>query len=111
VTADVAATPASAWVALEDGGADRVVVVAAGEFDLATADVLSDALDRACLDGGDVLVDLGRVRFMDVVALHCILRAQERLADRNAKVTLTHPNRVVRRLLEVSGLHGLIRPG
>jgi anti-anti-sigma factor len=111
VTAEVGVAPASAWVALDEGGGDSVVVVAAGEFDLATADVLSDALERACLSGGDVLVDLRRVRFMDVVALHCILRAQQRLADRSSKVTVTHPNGVVRRLLEESGLHGLIRSG
>jgi anti-anti-sigma factor len=89
-------------VDVEDG---VTVVTLIGELDLAGAKDVS-----ACLIGlldagtGDVVVDVGELRFVDSTGLSVLVQAHQ-LARRNRRVlTLRHPTRNVATVLKVTGL-------
>lgn len=77
-----------------DGSGD-VWLRVAGEADIAGSDVLADVL-AAPAGGGDVHLDLARLRFMDLSGL----RPLAALA-RQRQVVLHHPPRSVRRLADL----------
>ncbi len=84
-------------------GAHEIAVV--GELDLAVADRLSDAIERA--DGTDILISLEQCEFIDSTGLAVILRAHQ-TAQKNGsgRVVIHSPSRPVLRVLEVTGLTG-----
>lgn len=102
--------PASARVAVDTVRGQALVIVK-GEFDLATTDVLSAALEQACQSGHDVLLDVRDVDFMDISALHALVQAEARLGSRRRGFAIRNAHGVVRRLLDVSGLGHLIVAG
>jgi anti-anti-sigma factor len=74
-----------------------------GELDLAVADRLQEALQRA--EPADrVVVDLIACEFIDSTGLAVVLRGQQRQASGGGRLVLCNPNHQVRRVLEVSGL-------
>lgn len=86
-----------------DSGACEIHV--AGELDLAVADRLSDAIERA--DRADVLISLEQCEFIDSTGLAVILRAHQ-AAQKNGtgRVVIHSPSGPVLRVLEVTGLTG-----
>lgn len=66
--------------ALDEG--DRLVVAPQGELDLSNADQLRDALDEAAATGKPVMLDLGRLGFMDAAGLRIVVDAGRRLGER-----------------------------
>jgi anti-anti-sigma factor len=93
---------ATAWTYLLDGVA---LVRAVGEFDLDTDLILREELTRAVGSGRPaVLVDLGRVSFMDQAGLAPLVagaRWARRAGQRMLLLQLPDP---VRRLIDVSGM-------
>ena len=84
---------------------DRSVVRIVGEIDLDTAPRLRRVLERAAPDpGGDLLVDLSGVTFMDCSGLAPLLEAKNRLKSR---LTLTGVPQRVLELLRLTGLQAV----
>lgn len=81
----------------------------AGEVDLAVADQLDAALERAAAYDR-VLIDLQRCEFIDSTAIAVILRAHEQMAARGRRVALYGASGQVRRILSITGLteNGLV---
>ncbi|HKT05658.1 MAG TPA: STAS domain-containing protein, partial [Rugosimonospora sp.] len=95
---------ASAWTYLLDGVA---VVRAIGEFDVYTGPVLGRELDRAAASGRRaVLVDLGRVSFMDLGGLAPLRAAAVDTAGGDHRLLLVQVPGPVQRLIDVSGAAG-----
>ena len=84
------------------GGA--VVVALAGELDLYNSgDVRAVLLACSEEQPERLIVDLGRVSFIDSTALGVLIEARSRLSDRRTFM-LASPQLAARRALEVSGL-------
>ena len=83
---------------------DAVVLVVAGEIDIANAPVLEQRLTEAEA-GGDknVIVDLDRVSFMDSTGLQ-VLVAHATSDSNGQRVRLTRGSAQVQRLFAVSGM-------
>jgi anti-anti-sigma factor len=90
---------------------DFVVVALQGEFDIATMDVLSGALQTAC-DGSSrhVTVDLGEVRFFGLAAMDLVLDAHRRLAGGGCTLNVIRPNPSVDKLMSALDLAFLADP-
>jgi anti-anti-sigma factor len=87
----------------------RVVLTLRGEIDMATVDILSDALEVAEASAREVWVDLTGVEFMDSTGLNALARSHAALAaDARRLVVLCPGKGAVRRALRVSGLDGVL---
>lgn len=88
----------------------EVVCALGGEFDMGSADVLSDALDRAVAVGEPrLVVDLTDTVFMDSSALNLLLEARTRLAAEGRWLMTRNAQRPVARLLDlVRRRHGIV---
>lgn len=87
-----------------EGGVVRVT----GELDLANADELDQRLAR---EDCPMLLDLRDVAFMDGSALRVLLRHRDRCAEQGKELQIVAVSRPVRRVLELSDLHDLLRAG
>lgn len=86
----------------------RVAVV--GEIDLATAGVLHDGL-HSVLSGqlpDRVEVDLAGVSFMDCTGLTVLIVARDAALRTGCQLRITNPQPIVRRVLELTGLLGVL---
>jgi anti-sigma B factor antagonist len=82
---------------------DTRVFELAGELDLDTAKVLDEV--PILPDAGEVVVlDLGRLSFVDSSGLRSLIQVRRQVIDRGAHLVLRRPRPNVRRVLEVSGL-------
>jgi anti-sigma B factor antagonist len=71
-----------------------------GELDLATAPVLAALPDG----GGDVVVDVSRIRFVDSTGLSVLVQAHHAARSAGRRLVLVAPSLRVRRLLQITGL-------
>jgi anti-sigma B factor antagonist len=89
---------------------ERAVVALAGELDVSSAPQVADELER--LAAGDdvsaVIVDVSRLTFVDSTGLRVILAGRERLQTIGATLALEGASGVVERVLEMTGLRGLL---
>ena len=87
------------------GRARRVVVQVKGEVDVATsadlADTIARAVARAAEGRVELVIDLARLRFIDVSGLNVLLLAARRARADGGTLVLRAPSRHVRRLLGV----------
>ena len=83
---------------LEDGGTEIEIH---GELDLAVADQLRRAIERA--DGEQLLISLASCEFIDSTGIAVIVRASQ--AD-GRKLVVHSPSAQALRILEVTGLMG-----
>ncbi|MGE0067034.1 MAG: STAS domain-containing protein [Solirubrobacterales bacterium] len=79
-------------------------IAVAGELDLAVADRLVDAIERA--GGDDALISLEACEFIDSSGLAVILRAHQLGNGSGRRVVIHSPSPPVLRVLEVTGLTG-----
>ena len=77
-----------------------------GELDLAVADRLQDALDRAGSEYARVLIGLESCEFIDSTGIAVILRAHNQLAEEGRQVAVYGPTSQVLRVLSITGLTG-----
>jgi anti-sigma B factor antagonist len=95
---------ATAWTTLLDAVA---VVRVVGEFDLNTHPVLREELRRAMASGRrTILVDLGRVSFMDPAGLAPLIVAARAARAAGQRLLLTQVPASVSRLIDVAGVAG-----
>ena len=99
-----ALAPAPAPTRAPAGGSPFVLTLT-GEIDVATAVAVRSAL-RASFDEGhrDVVVDLTGVSFIDAAGLGVLVGAQRRFARAGGRLRVEHPQRSVRRVLEITAL-------
>jgi len=81
-----------------------LVVVPQGEIDLATVDVVREAVERAIQPGEDLVLDLREVGFMDTSGLRYVLELNDRASRDGFDLRLVKGPRPVQRVFEVSGL-------
>jgi anti-anti-sigma factor len=87
------------------------VVIATGEFDMATAHLLGAALEEARDLKLPVRLDMSAVSFVDASALDVIVTAQRELAERNCPFTILRPAASVLNSLRLAGLTVPVRTG
>jgi stage II sporulation protein AA (anti-sigma F factor antagonist) len=87
----------------QDTAGARVVPV--GELDLMTVPLLEAALQEAEQHQPQrVLLDLGRLTFIDSSGLQVILRAEQRLAESGSQLVLRSGSPEVERIFDLSGV-------
>jgi anti-anti-sigma factor len=70
-----------------------------GEIDLSNASTLASALEREIERGGDIVLDLAGLVFMDSTGIQVIIQAARGLEGRG-RLVLLDPGDLVRRTLE-----------
>lgn len=88
---------------------DVALVIATGEFDLATAHLLAEALEEARELGVPVRLDMSAVSFVDASALDVVAKAQEELAERQCPFEILRPPASVLHSLRLANLDGPVR--
>jgi anti-sigma B factor antagonist len=84
-------------------GSDVREIRIEGELDLAVADQLTDALDRAA-GARVVLIDLSGCEFIDSTGTSVIVRAYVAMKNEGRRLALVAPAGQIRRSLEMIGL-------
>ena len=95
------AAPASVTVTRRSCG---VLVSAVGEFDLATAPLLREALEQACHDCGTVRLDMSQVSFIDASTVGEMVAARNDLARSGCRIEIVQPSARVVRILRLTGM-------
>jgi anti-anti-sigma factor len=88
-------------VAADDDGT-RVTLV--GEIDMGCQPELDAAADTVLRRPAEVTVDLGRTEFLASCGVEFLVRLYNGLDPHGHTVTLLDPSRVVRRVLEITGV-------
>jgi anti-anti-sigma factor len=84
---------------------ERHVIVLGGELDIASAQILEDALAEACSAGAkELVIDMAGVEFMDSTGLRAILRGKTLCEEQQCAYRLTPAQHPVERTLELTGL-------
>lgn len=82
--------------------ADRRVVTARGEIDMASSAELEDALIQE--PDQVVIADLSPVGFIDSSGLRCLLSARDILEDKGGRLLLVFGEGPVQRIIDLTGL-------
>jgi len=88
--------------------AGRVILSLEGELDLATAELLAQAM-QGVADDSMVVLDLERLTFIDSTGLRGVLAALERCRERGQEFAVTPGPQQVQRLLGVTGVSKHLR--
>lgn len=84
----------------------RAVVRLRGELDIASADDLRRHLNDARREHGEhVVLDLSALEFMDSGGLSVIVACYKATSAAGGSLVLAAPRSIVRRALEITGLH------
>ena len=81
-----------------------LVVSPRGEIDLATVDLVRDAVEREWNKGEDLVLDLREVGFLDTSGLRYVLELVEAASRDTVSLSLVRGPSAVQRVFEVSGL-------
>lgn len=79
-----------------------------GEIDLSTAPQFERELMESAGNGAPLIVDLGDVDFMDSTGIGVLVRTSKKIAQQASSMSLVCAKGPVRKVLEVSGLDGVI---
>jgi anti-anti-sigma factor len=83
----------------------RAIVALVGELDMASGEILEQALDEETLSVEPMVVlDLEQLQFIDSTGLRIILRTLERCRARGQDFAITRGSAQVRRLLSITGV-------
>ena len=90
--------------------ADWAVLAVAGEVDLATVPELERAI-KGVLDAGssNLVIDLSETTFMDSTGLRVLIMANREFSDGDRDLAILVRPGPISRLLDVSGMHELLR--
>ncbi|MEA2493297.1 MAG: hypothetical protein QOJ29_1208 [Thermoleophilaceae bacterium] len=83
---------------------EALLVAPRGEIDLATVDLVREALEREHQAGEDVVLDLRGVGFLDTSGLRFVLEVNERAGRDGFTFRVVRGPTAVQRVFEVSGL-------
>jgi len=97
----------------DTGSASERTVVVRGEVDLDSSDQLSRVLTETVAALGDgpsvrLHLDLDGVGYMDSTGLRAVLMARDELLQRGGSLDVVAASAIVRRLIEITGLHDLL---
>ncbi len=89
-------------------------LLVAGDLDMAGGPILEQAMvereaELAAAEGGDLIVDLAGVHFIDSSGLRSLLAAARRAAGRRAQLELRSVGPEIIRLFEITGTLGQFR--
>ena len=89
---------------------DVLCLAVVGEIDMESAVAFDVAVDNALdVDGvARVLIDLDRTTFLDSTGVRSLLRGHGRAHERGISFRILNPTRVVRRVLELTGIFELL---
>jgi anti-sigma B factor antagonist len=87
---------------------DGVRLAVVGELDVATAPALADSVAVALDADRRVVLDLGRLTFIDAAGLGALVAAHRYAADRGAVLELVAVPARARRLFAITGLQSLL---
>ena len=89
---------------------DVLVVDMAGRLDTATSGDASDELIRIAKGSrGKVVLNLDELEYVSSAGLRVILRAAKLLEKADGEMKICHPNASVKKVMETSGFHSLLR--
>jgi anti-sigma B factor antagonist len=85
-------------------------ILVQGELDLAVAEQLQEAIERAGSDCSQILIGLEGCEFIDSTGIAVIIQAHNRFAEEGRRVAVYAPASQVLRVLSVTGLtaNGLV---
>jgi anti-anti-sigma factor len=90
---------------------DATIVAVRGEADVATVEVLVDALALAiAIQPGPLVVDLAEALFVDTATMRVVTRAADLLRGQGRRLTVRSPSLLARWMLALVGLTALIEP-
>jgi anti-sigma B factor antagonist len=82
---------------------ESVVIVPAGEIDLATVGLLQAELEELLAAGfARIVIDLRRVEFLDSAGLHALVSAHARAKDEGWQLAIIPGRRAVQRIFEIT---------
>ena len=81
-----------------------MVVVPKGEIDLATVDIVRDAVENGWQRGLRLVLDFREVGFMDTSGLRYVLELNDRAAREGFELRLVRGSSAVQRVFQVAGL-------
>ncbi|MFD0691741.1 STAS domain-containing protein [Actinomadura fibrosa] len=88
----------------------RTVVSLRGELDIAVSDDLRRQIRAARREHGDhVVLDMESLEFMDSHGLSVIISCYKSVTAAGGSLTLAGPRPIIRRTLEITGLHRRFR--
>jgi anti-anti-sigma factor len=87
----------------------RAVFTPEGELDIATAEVLREAMQRQGEGAQAIVLDLRGLQFMDTAGLQLVLEQQRRCAAEGSSFALVRGSDNVHRLLDIAGLTPMLR--
>jgi anti-sigma B factor antagonist len=85
-----------------------MLVSLGGECDITMAPQLLAVLAQIPPGRHRVVLDLSRLRFIDAAGVHALLDAQKALTAREGSLALAAPQRIVGRVLEITGADQII---
>jgi anti-anti-sigma factor len=85
-------------------------ILVEGELDLAVAEQLREALERAGSDCPQILIGLENCEFIDSTGIAVVVQAHRQFAEEGRRVVLYAPTSQVLRVLSITGLtaNGLV---
>jgi anti-sigma B factor antagonist len=83
---------------------NRSTLVLSGELDLATVAELEAGAEQLCVEGRELVLDLGEIDFIDSTGVLAILKTRELCAERRCDFLLTPGPPAAQRLFELTGL-------
>jgi len=89
-------------------GAGRITVAVRGDVDLGTVDALSQALDQATRGGGQVVIDMTDVTFLDSTGVRVLVEAYRSAQRSGGALYVRGARHWVARVLEVTGVARLL---
>lgn len=92
-------------MSITTGESDDVIVRLAGEIDISNVDAFRRDILAAIIPSGDVVFDLSAVDFMDTSGIALLID----VTNAASSVVIREPSRQVRRVIEASGLTGVLR--
>ncbi len=95
--------PAGGFAISRREAAGGALIAPRGDLDLATVDVLAEALGAAEESHELIVLDLRDVPFMDSSGLHTLIAADLRMRERGARLVVVQGGEQIRRLLGLTG--------
>lgn len=92
-------------------GIASVTVRLAGEIDFGSVEAASRALAELEQGTRRLVLDLSRVTFCDAAGVRFLLAARRRAGKAGAELTVLHPQRSVRRALDLTGTQAMVCSG